>query len=146
MKNISMAIALCSALAMSTAAVARDTKLMLPIAGGMTQPDAESKLGSDVKFYFGNQSHPAVEKSLGVFPTNKKTNGVGKTDEFACNWAFLSALITLRDRALAEGGNAVINIQSYYKKNEVSSATEFECHAGGVMAGVALKGEIVKLK
>jgi hypothetical protein len=27
----------------------------------------------------------------------------------------------------------------------MSSATEFECHAGAIIAGVALKGDFVKL-
>ncbi len=44
-----------------------------------------------------------------------------------------------------EGGNAVINIASYYKKNTVSSDTEFECHAGAVIAGVAMIGDVVTL-
>ena len=54
-------------------------------------------------------------------------------------------MITLQDRAVAEGGNAVINIRSYYYKNDFSSATEFECGAGAIMAGVTMVGEVVKL-
>ena len=34
---------------------------------------------------------------------------------------------------------------SYYKKNTVSSETEYECHAGAVIAGVALIGDVVTL-
>lgn len=41
--------------------------------------------------------------------------------------------------------NAVMNISSYYKKREFVSDTEFECGAGFVMAGVTLKGDLVKL-
>lgn len=59
---------------------------------------------------------------------------------------FLSAMIALQDRARREGGNAVVNIRSYYKKNEVNSSSEFECGAGAVMAGVTLEGEVVTLK
>jgi uncharacterized protein YbjQ (UPF0145 family) len=58
----------------------------------------------------------------------------------------LSALIELRANALEQGGNAVVNIVSYYKKVPFSSPTEYECHAGAFVAGVALKGTIVKLK
>ncbi len=146
MKNLSIATACCVALLASGTALARDTKSMQPIAAAMSQPAATEKLGSDVKFYFGKGTHPPVEKSIGSYPTNKKTNGVGKSDQEACNWAFLSAMISLRDRAVMEGGDAVINIISYYKKNEVSSETEFECHSGAIMSGVALRGEVVKLK
>jgi len=146
MRKISIAAACCVALLASGTTLARDTKSMQSIEKAMSQPAAAEKLGTDVKFYFGKSAHPAVEKSIGTYPTNKKTNGVGKSDEEACNWAFLSAMISLRDRALMEGGDAVININSYYKKNEVVSETEFECHSGGIMSGVALKGEVVKLK
>jgi hypothetical protein len=40
--------------------------------------------------------------------------------------------------------NAVVNIISYYKKVEMSSATEFECHAGPG-AHVFLKGDLAKI-
>ena len=40
--------------------------------------------------------------------------------------------------------NAVVNIVSYYKNDTLSSATEFECHAG-VSAHVMLRGEFVKI-
>jgi hypothetical protein len=57
----------------------------------------------------------------------------------------LSALIQFRDRATSEGGNAVVNLQSYYDKNEIPDKSEYECHAGGVVAGVALKGTVAKI-
>jgi uncharacterized protein YbjQ (UPF0145 family) len=54
-------------------------------------------------------------------------------------------MISLQDRAIAEGGNAVVNIRSFYKKRDFTSATEFECGAGAMVAGVALVGDVVKL-
>jgi len=125
-------------------AVARDTHLKLPIKDAMENAEAREKLGSDVKFVFGTPG-PAGAKDLGTFTSNKKTNFANKSDKEGCEWAFLSAMISLRERALAEGGNAVVNIQSYYKKNEFTSATEYECVAGAIMGGVALRGTIVKL-
>ncbi len=145
MRKLSLAAACCAALVASGSVLARDDKLMLPIQAAMTQPKAAETLGTDVRFYFGNSAHPAAARTLGTYTSNKKTNGVGKSDEQACNWAFLSAMIALRDRALAEGGNAVVNIESYYKKNTFSSTTEYECHAGNIMSGVALRGQVVKL-
>jgi len=125
-------------------AVARDTHLKLPIKDAMENAEAREKLGSDVKFVFGTPG-PAGAKDLGTFTSNKKTNFANKSDKEGCEWAFLSAMISLKERALAEGGNAVVNIQSYYKKNEFTSATEYECVAGAIMGGVALRGTIVKL-
>lgn len=130
---------------MSPQAFSRDTKHMLSIEEAMASPDFQSRLDPDIGFYFGTQAHPKVERSLGSFSSNKKTNAFNKSDEEACRWVMLSAMLSLQDRVRKEGGNAVINIASYYKKNKVSSNTQYECHAGAVIAGVALTGEVVKL-
>lgn len=126
-------------------AQARDTKYLLPIAAALEVQDAKNRLDGSVKFFFGNQETPKVLAKLSTDVTNLKTNAVGKSDEKACNWVFLSALLALQKRAKQLGANAVINIVSDYKKEVMSSATEFECHAGAVIAGVALRGEFVKI-
>ena len=124
-------------------ALARDTRSSFPSRTRWKTPTAKERLGTDVKFVFGSQGRRG--KELGTFTSNKKTNFANKSDKEGCEWAFLSAMISLKERAIAEGGNAVINIQSYYKKNEFSSATEYECGAGAIMGGVALRGTVVKL-
>ena len=130
----------------SNSAMARDTRYTLKIADVKADPRYAENVPDDVAFYFANQPHPAVESSLGEYVTNKKGNSAGRPDEEACRWTMMSALKQLRDRALDEGGNAVINIVSYYKKRVFTSDTEFECHAGAIISGVALKGTVVKLK
>ena len=107
---------------------------------------AKEKLGNEIRFYFGNQKHGKIQKNYGEFGTNKKTNAFLKTDKQACTWAFLSAMIQLEKRAIHEGGNAVINIKSNYKNKETVSETTFQCGAGNVVAGVALKGTVVVIK
>ena len=125
---------------------ARDTKYLLPLKAALEVKDAEEKLDGSIKFYFGNQETPKIVSKLGTDVSNRKTNAVGKSDEKACNWAFLSAMIALERRAKQLGANAVVNIVSYYRKVEMSSTTDFECHAGAVIAGVALKGDFVKIE
>jgi len=125
---------------------ARDTEHMYLYEDIMNTEEAKGKLNLDIKFYFGDQGHPEVDRKLGTFVANKKTNALNKSDARACEWAFLSAMLSLQQRAVREGGNAVINIQSYYKKHVINSATEFECGAGAFVAGVALRGTVVKLK
>jgi uncharacterized protein YbjQ (UPF0145 family) len=124
---------------------ARDTRHMLPIEDALNASDAQGKLSGDIKFYYGNQSHPKILTKLGSDVSNRKTNAFNKTAEHACNWAFLSALLALEKKAQQLGANAVVNIVSYYKKDEVSSPNEFECHDGAFVTGVALKGEFVKI-
>ena len=130
---------------MASAVQARDTEYKLRIDEVLQDPEFKDRLGGDVDFYFGDQRAPKVGKTFGEFVSNRKTNSFGKPDEQACRWAMLSALLSLRDRAEEMGGNAVTKIVSYYKKNTFSSEIEYECHAGGFVAGVALKGTVVKL-
>jgi len=142
-----MRILLASALAMtvmSGMADARDTRLKLPIKDAMEANDAKTRLGSEVQFFFGADA-PKPAQVIGTWSSNKKTNFANKTDKEGCEWAFLSAMLALRDRALTEGGNAVINIESNYKNIKFVSATEYECGAGAIMGGVALRGTVVKL-
>ncbi|AON56093.1 excinuclease ATPase subunit [Herbaspirillum seropedicae] len=145
MKISSLALAVTLALSAALPAQARDTKHLLPLDSASSMKDKEGVLDGSVKFYFAGQPHPAVLEKISTDVTNQKTNAFGKSDEEACKWVFLSALVQLHKKAKELGGNGVVNIVSYYKKNEMASATEFECHAGATMAGVALKGDIVKL-
>lgn len=146
MRNLAISMTVLGvALAAIWPAHARDTKHILPIAPAMATKDADEKLEGSVKFFFGKQEYPKVVAKLGSDVSNRKTNAFGKSDEKACNWAFLSAMIALERRAKELGANAVVNIVSYYRKVEMSSTTDFECHAGALIAGVALKGDFVKI-
>ena len=127
------------------AAQAADRTVMLPIAAAMSSSDAQAKLGQGIKFYFGDQAVPGTSTPLGSDRTSQKTNAFGKSDDTACHWVFLSAMLQLQKRANALGANAVTNIRSNYNNVEKSSTTEVECHAGAIMAGVALKADFVKV-
>ena len=129
----------------SSAVDARDTIVRVSVEEAMTTQDAKVKLDVGVRFFFGDQKHAEIVTRIGTYTANKKTNAFNKSDQEACKWAFLSAMISLQDRASAEGGNAVVNIRSFYKKRDFTSATEFECGAGAMVAGVALVGDVVKL-
>ena len=128
----------------TTSAQARDTRHNYPIEDVLNNPEYSQKI-EGVRFYFGDQPHPTVLETIMKARTNKKTNAFKKKDKVACEWAMLSALISLRNRALAEGGNAVINIQSNYKSQPFRSNDEYQCGAGAIMAGVAFTGDVVKL-
>lgn len=133
------------ALMMSPLAMSRDTKHMLSLQDALNTPEAKERLTGEVRFYFGDQKYPGSAQTLMSVVANRKTNAFNKSDEEACKWVFLSAMISLQERAIREGANAVVGINSYYKKNEVSSNTQYECHAGNIMAGVALKGTVARL-
>ena len=124
---------------------AADKKVMLPIADAMNDNNAKDRLGNDVKFFFGKQPHPKVLEKRGSDKTSQKTNAFAKSDQKVCHWAFLSAMLALQKRAQDLGANAVVNIVSNYGNNESSSETEFECHVGNIVGGVALKADFVKI-
>lgn len=126
-------------------AQARDTVLNIPLADVLAMPEAQGKLDGSVKFYLAGQATPKIAKRFGSDTSNQKTNGVGKSDEFGCKWAALSALIAFQNSAKREGANAVVDMVSYYKKNETKNDTTFECHAGNIVIGVALKGTYAKI-
>ncbi|CAJ0699724.1 excinuclease ABC subunit A [Ralstonia holmesii] len=144
MKRHLMLAVLCVA-TVSTAAFARNDVEAYSLDAAL-KSEGSDKVGSDIALVFAGQKHAAVEKSMGEIATNKKTNGVGRSDEAACQYVFLSAVLALQERARQLGGNAVINIKSNYKNKLTESATEFTCGSGALMSGVALKGEVVTLK
>ena len=125
----------------------RDDHIKLPIQGALEKGQSyKDTVGSDIKLFWGTQKTPAIDRKMGEFTSNKKTNAANKSDQEACDLAFISAVIGLQQRARKEGGNAVVNIRSVYKNEDSDSPTEFVCGAGKIMAGVALRGTVVKLK
>lgn len=122
---------------------ARDDHLKFPIAPALGTSDAKAKLDPKIALYFGKAAHPSG-LDLGTFTTNKKTNAVGKSDQVACQWVFLSALIALQERARQLQATAVVGIESMYKNEPFSSETEFMCGAGTFVAGVALRGQFIR--
>jgi len=126
------------------ASQARDSIGKYSVEELLKTPSAKEVL-LDVPLYFSKQQHGRVLKTYGEVTTNKKTNAFNKTDKEACQWVMLSALIALQERAQREGMNAVVNIVSQYKKRDFASNSEFECGAGAFVAGVSLRGSLVKL-
>lgn len=126
---------------------ARDTALYLPFDKVVAQMLQEKKLDGTVKFYLaGVQPKGKVAVLSPNAVTNKKTNAFNKSDEAACEWALQSAILQLNEAAKGAGANAVVNIASYYKKVERKDPATYECHAGALMAGVALKGDLAKVQ
>jgi len=144
MKKISTIVLTILAL-LSTNAFARDDIGNYSIVDALSSGQGKSDLGSDIKFYFGQQKHGKVLNDMGTFKVNHKTNAFNKSDKEACDWVFLGAMKTLKARALKEGGNAIIDIQSNYKNHLTSSEKTYQCGAGTFIAGVALTGKVVKI-
>ena len=146
MRRLSLALATVATLAIAPTADARDTRQQFDIATAIAAGKADGTLDGSVQFHFKGARAPAVASRLGPARTNKKTNAFGKSDATACQWVFLGALKALQEAAKERGANAVIDIESNYKNQVFTSATQYQCGAGGLMAGVALKGVYAKVK
>jgi hypothetical protein len=123
---------------------ARDERFMFPIRDALDTPVAKAKLDRGIRLHFGGGAPGGVAKDLGVWKSNKKANAAFRDDKVACERAFLSAVLSLQERARKVGGNAVINIASNYRNVPTSSATQYMCGAGTIMAGVALTGRVIR--
>jgi hypothetical protein len=142
--KVLLAVAAGVALVIGTA-YARDTRLKLPLKDAMETAAYKQQADANIKLFFGSQTYPQLLQSFGTYTTNKKTNFFNKSDKEGCEWVFLSAVLSLQERARQLGGNAVVKIRSVYRGGDLSSESEYECGAGALMGGVALRGEVVKL-
>jgi len=123
----------------------RNVELLVPIADTMAASKVSDRPIGAVKFFFATQKSPEIVKNLGSYLAAPRTGAAGLSDQRACHEAFLWTLVYMEKRAQRVGANAVVNIVSYYRKKEMASATEFECHVGNVIVTVWLKGDLVKI-
>ena len=133
------------ALVAATAVHARNEAVVLPLADVVKLGLEQGKLDGSVSFHLSGASTPAISEKLGDDVSNKKTNGVGKDDATACNWAALSALMAFEAKAKQKGANAVVDLHSFNKKQSTRDPVNFECRAGNVMAGITFKGTYARV-
>jgi hypothetical protein len=142
---VAMGVAATALFATAPVADARETRHKFSIEAALAKAQASGQLAPGIKLFWGAQKHPKPTAQLGPTRTNKKTNFFNKTDQEACDWAFMSSIIALTQYAQRVGGNAIVNIRSNYKNVPFSSETEYECGAGNVTGGTAFIGDVVKL-
>ncbi|GAB2502250.1 hypothetical protein [Arenimonas alkanexedens] len=124
---------------------ARDKRVQFDIASAIAAGKADGSLDGSVTFYFEGQATPRLFAEFGPATTNRKTNAVGKSEQEACQWAMLGALVALQEAAKSRGADAVVGLRSNFKREVFSSPTHYECGAGRLMAGVALLGTYAKV-
>jgi uncharacterized protein YbjQ (UPF0145 family) len=134
------------AMAAALPAQARNVKHMLSIQSALESEAAKAKLDGSVKLYFGPQVYGKAVPTASALNAHGRMPIEYRAELASCFASFADALHTLQKNAKDTGANAVVNIVSYFKNGPVvSSATEFECHAGSVYSHVMLKGELVKI-
>lgn len=84
-----LVVTLVTAFCFTLSVHARDTRLMYNYKEALATPEARSKIGDDIKFYFGDQKTPEIAEDLGEAATNKKTNAFNKSDAAACQLSLI---------------------------------------------------------
>ncbi|MDR3212879.1 MAG: excinuclease ATPase subunit [Azoarcus sp.] len=147
MKKSLLALPFVAALCFPAVSQARDTQHFLDFQSVVDKAVADGQLDGTVKFYLKGQAVPGkIAQRFPEASSNKKTNAANKSDEAACEWALRSVLIAFQDNAKRNGGNAVVDMVSFYNRKEYSDPAKFECHAGSIMAGVVMKGAAAIVK
>lgn len=134
-----------AAMLLTTLTHAKDERSMLSLADAMNTDEMKKARDPGVRIFFGKQAHPKVEKSFGETGMKRSTTVNVQEPVLACQHAFARAMQDFQERARAAGANAAINVRSNFKNVEIASETEFMCGVGTWAAGVAFKGELVKL-
>jgi uncharacterized protein YbjQ (UPF0145 family) len=135
-----------SSVAAMTPAMARNDISNHSIEEALKHGDDAERIDPNIALVFAGQQHGEIEKKLGSAEFSQKSNGFNRSDEYACQRAFLSALLNLQQEARQKGANAVVNITSHYYKESLASATHYACGSGFLMSGVTMKGDFVTLR
>lgn len=119
--------------------------------------DFAEVVGNEVKFDFGsgnkanvisykNSKRSAKIGKHNAYFSNSISGKAYKFTEFdmACGNALLKNLVVLRDYAKKVGGTKVVNIISYYKKEQRDSKDSFLCSVGKRKVDVKLKADIAE--
>ncbi len=126
-------------------AEARNVPYRLPLQPLLDSPQFRDSGSSDMMFLFGNTPSVPGISVISSLVVTRKARIPGKADEIACATAMVAALRELRDHAVRQGGNAVVNVNSAFRGNIFSSATDYECHAGSHSVVITLQASIAKV-
>jgi hypothetical protein len=126
-------------------AAARDEQRLFDIAPALASSEGRDRFDDTVDFHWSGQEPPAVERSVAIHTSERKTFLPTRTEQEACDRSFIEALAALRDAARQAGVDAVVSIKSLHRNREFRSATQYECRIGYFAASVTLEGRIAKL-
>ena len=139
MKIRNTVIALGAFAIISPIAFAKQDIQAWPIADVMENPDYQEELRG-VDFSWGDA---LVGQPIATSTVARATRGVMRTDQEACERAFIDALREMRLHALQRGAHSVQAIKSTIAGAPYSSESDFLCLTGHTNSRVELQGKIV---
>ncbi len=143
-------LALCL-MSQAVPALARDTRLVLPIYPVMQQPATREAIGNDVQLHFASapltsapqgQALTAESYARPISRTQRYVDGrpVIRSDEETCREALRNTLVALVEAARTHAVRVVTQVESFYEGQTLSTPGAYECHAGTGSAEVHLRG------
>lgn len=105
----------------------------------LASEEAESLLNPNVPVSFGGGGH-VIQANLS---TRQAANASNKSDEAACERAFINAAHKFQQTAQARGGSRVSNFHSYYNR-QVLRGGQYDCEVGTFHARVVMRGNIAR--
>ncbi|UOP04655.1 excinuclease [Conchiformibius kuhniae] len=105
----------------------------------LASADARAILAGGANIQFGGGS--SVIK--GGLTTRQAARRLGKSDEAACERAYISAAKKFQETAAKLGGSRVSNFQSYLDKRTLGGG-QYECEVGTFHARVLIKGDVAR--
>ncbi|MDO4997095.1 MAG: hypothetical protein Q4E16_00440 [Neisseria sp.] len=114
-----------------------DQIYMCSASKALSSPEAKKELNPNFNVSFGGSIN--TDKKV-HYPSDRKSNAVGKSPEEACQRAFLSTIISFERRAASQGKRN-IRVASYYGEKH-RAGNEFECHIGTWHSRVVVHGNV----
>ena len=118
----------------------------MEIEEALKSPQFDKVITSKIPYFFADQSHPEIEKTILVSNSTRTVNVTFKFGNDSCISAFLQTLAALQQTAEAQQADAIVNVRSSFEGRELSSTTNYLCDPGFFVASVGLKADIVNLK
>ena len=105
----------------------------------LASEEAKSLLNPSVPGSFGGSGR-VIQANLS---TRQAANAANKSDEAACERAFINAALKFQETAQSHGANRVTNFHSYYNR-QVLRGGQYDCEVGTFHARVVIRGNIAR--
>ena len=105
----------------------------------LASDEAKRLLNPSVPVSFGG-SGSVVQSNL---ITRQAANATGKSDEVACERAFINAAHKFQATAQSRNANRVSNFHSYYNR-KILHGGQYDCEVGTFHARVVMRGDIAR--
>ncbi|MCP2041267.1 hypothetical protein L1281_001865 [Neisseria sp. HSC-16F19] len=105
----------------------------------LASSEARAALDSSTPVSFGGGGSVIARGLI----TRQAANATGRSDEIACERAFVNAAKKFQETARKRGGSRVVNFHSYFDRKPLHGG-QYDCQAGSFHARVVMKGDIAR--